>query len=676
MTLEFDRLTRLTSHTIAALRAAGSITTVRAAGSIATLGAAGSLAALFAAGCSVGNSKPPPLAVHITHESVATSTPIVISGDLLAYLADEATSGPGGADYNHDGDIVDSVPVVVNMATAAETIIGVAANSIAFLGSDLYIVVDEAKDNRDWNADGDKTDLVLLHLPPGTATPQFVDLVQPDPHPATPTPRMIAVGTNLFYVSGGPAPTNPETTAIHFISVAAPLTHTPITSDVMAGPLAKPTLIQEQEGMIFVGLNEADEALDLNGDTDMTDSFVLALLDATVTNTAVRNTKCAMANNTGPFRAVRIGTTDWRVGFLVNEAAQGNTNLNDPALFSGTWQPTQCAGHADTDTLDNVLFFISFANWVLDPVSNPPRNTGLVGEKSIAIANGFIATISLESDEGTCDLNGDGDTTDAVVRMTPLVGGTQATNPILPITDTPHIRALFDAPGGTHGLAELTQGSSRVFAIVVHQADDDPTVNWGGQNTFDLVGWLLPTTTSLAPWDFTHGTGNNTHVGASWVGEQLDRSRLDVAFEEAVGGVSINTGGDNDAVDSVPTFAAFNGSNMVFPGVGVAIDAANAGIVASNNFGFFRIDEAADNRDWNGDGDKTDIVLMRVSFTQSTTVVMGTLVPGLARPAIETNFEGAQNGGAFIFNEATFGAGGTDVNGEGSKHPFVAWFHF
>ena len=120
----------------------------------------------------------------------------------------------------------------------------------------------------------------------------------------------------------------------------------------------------------------------------------------------------------------------------------------------------------------------------------------------------------------------------------------------------------------------------------------------------------------------------------------------------------------------------FNGSNLVFPGVAVACEQTNAGIVASNNFGFFRVDEAADNRDWNGDGDKTDIVLMRVSFTQSTTAVMGTLVPGLMRPAIETNFEGGQNGGAFIFNEATLGPGGTDVNGDGTKHPFVAYFHF
>jgi hypothetical protein len=648
MTLEFDTRSRLTS--IAAL-------------------------ALLAAGCSVGNSKPPALAVHLTHESVATSTPIVVSGDLLAFLADEATTGPAGTDWNHNGAVVDSIPVVVNMATASEIIIGVAADSIAFLNSDLYIVVDEAKDDRDWNGDGNKTDLVLLHVPPGTATPQFVDLVQRDPHPATPTPRMIAVGTNLFYVSGGPAPTNPETTAVHFVSVAAPLTHTAITSDVMAGPLTKPTLIMEQEGMIFVGLNEADETLDLNADTDMTDSFVLALLDATVTNTAVRNTKLAMANNTGPFRAARVGPTDWRVGFLVNEAAQGNTNLNDPGLFSMSWQPTQCIGHADTDTNDNVLFYISFANWVLDPASNPPRNTGLVGSKSIAMANGFIATISHEADEGTCDLNGDGDTTDDVVRMTQMLGGTQVTNPILPINDTAHIRGMADTPGGTHGLAELTQGNTRVFAIVVHQADDNPAVNWGGQNTFDLVGWLLPTNAPAA-WDFTHGTGNNTHVGASWMGEQVDRSRLDVAFEEAVGGVSINTGGDNDALDSVPTFAAFNGSNLVFPGVAVACEQTNAGIVASNNFGFFRVDEAADNRDWNGDGDKTDIVLMRVSFTQSTTAVMGTLVPGLMRPAIETNFEGGQNGGAFIFNEATLGPGGTDVNGDGTKHPFVAYFHF
>ena len=140
--------------------------------------------------------------------------------------------------------------------------------------------------------------------------------------------------------------------------------------------------------------------------------------------------------------------------------------------------------------------------------------------------------------------------------------------------------------------------------------------------------------------------------------------------------MSLNPGGDSDTNDSVPTFANFNGSNLVFPGVAVAVQQTNAGIVALNNYGFFRVDEAADNRDWNGDGDKSDIVLMRVSFAQSTSAVMGTLVNGLNGQVIPLQFGVSVNGGAFVFNEAGVGPSGTDFSGDGTIHPFVAYFHF
>lgn len=647
----------------------------------ASLVAGAALAALLG-GCSVPNDKPPALAVHLTHQSVAAGTPIQISGDNLAYLADEATTGTAGTDFNHDGDTLDSVPVVVNLATTAETVIAVQANSIAWLNSDLFFIVDEAKDNRDWNGDGNKTSLVLLHWSAAFPTSQFIDTVAADPNPGAPTPRMIATPGNLFYVSGGPAPTGAHTSTIHFVSAFTPLMHAQVPTDDATASLS-PSLLAVDEGLLFLALNEVTEARDLNNDTDSTDQYVLALLNGTNTTPTIRDTHLAMANGTGPFRAAVTTTpNDWQVGFLVSEAAQGGTNFNNPTVGAAnlpmSWTPPQCVGFDDNDTSDNVLFYILFANWVNDPVANPPRNTGLVGSQEIAMANGFVATISVEADEGTCDLNSDGDTTDHVVRATQMVTGTPAVNPIIPLKDASNIHAVFDVPGGTHGLSELQQGGTRVLVAVVSEAADNKDLNGDGQKTFNLVGWLLPSNPNPNEpvWDFTHSSGNNAFVGASWLGEEPDHARVEIALQEAVNGSTLNPGGDGDALDSVPTFAVFSGSNLVFPGVAVAVQQSNAGITALDNFGFFRVDEAADNRDWNGDGDKNDIVLMRVSFSQSTTAVMGTLLQGLNGPVIPVQFGVTQNGGAFVFNEAGVGGSGSDISGDGTIHPFVAWFHF
>ena len=43
-------------------------------------------------------------------------------------------------------------------------------------------------------------------------------------------------------------------------------------------------------------------------------------------------------------------------------------------------------------------------------------NTGIVGVDRVVAAAGFVGTLSLEADDGPCDLNGDTDTTDRVFR--------------------------------------------------------------------------------------------------------------------------------------------------------------------------------------------------------------------------------------------------------------------
>jgi hypothetical protein len=105
--------------------------------------------ALILAACSVGSSGgTSSFQLHRSHVSVAASTPIVLGGKYVAFLADEATTGPGGTDMNGDTDKIDSIAVVINMTTAVETKLNVAATAMAWIGTELYLVVDESLDGR------------------------------------------------------------------------------------------------------------------------------------------------------------------------------------------------------------------------------------------------------------------------------------------------------------------------------------------------------------------------------------------------------------------------------------------------------------------------------------------------------------------------------------------------
>ena len=400
------------------------------------------------AACSAQSSSDDSFVLHNTTVAVAGTTRMAISGHNLAFLASEATSGPGGTDFNGDGDKIDSIAVAVLMNGHVQYNLGVAALDLAWIGNELYLTVNEALDGRDWNNDMDTNDIVLLHwsIADHPALPTYVDDL-----PSATLPQAIAVGSLLFYTSAT-TPVGAFQSNLNVITTAAPVTGTMIATQDATAELTV-QLYEMQEGLLFLGLDETVNGRDLNGDTDTGDTHVLALLDATIGNGTLRNTGLAVASASGPFRGRRTNTHDWDVGFLVNEADQGNTNLNDPALFDPAWQASQCAAVPDTDTNDNVLHFLNFSAWNANPLTQPPRNSGLAGQQKIAIANGFIACICAESDEGTCDLNQDGDTLDNVVRWTQIVSGTTA--PVLPLNAAANLHALFDCPGGTHGLAEL-----------------------------------------------------------------------------------------------------------------------------------------------------------------------------------------------------------------------------
>ena len=152
------------------------------------------------------------------------------------------------------------------------------------------------------------------------------------------------------------------------------------------------------------------------------------------------------------------------------------------------------------------------------------------------------------------------------------------------------------------------------------------------------IGWIVPGYNGIAQIGLAcrhpRKPGANVQAaGASWIAERAARDRFLVSFQESVFGGSINTGGDADLLDSSPTFPRFDPADvndLDFPGPAVAVNAANPGIEMANNVGFYRVDEAADNRDWNGDNVKNDQVLFRTSLSNNFSKFVGVLnnLPG------------------------------------------------
>ena len=613
-------------------------------------------------GCGGGSNGGSSFFVRDTSVSVAGTTPVEISEAFFAFLADEATTGPGGTDMNMDGDLIDAICIVINTINVEEIILPVAVKEFEWVGADLFLVVDEALDSTDWDGDMATTSEVLLHWEQGLTTPEFVATIS-----TTASPQILGAGSVRLYYHNATTPVGPFMTNLFYVDIGAPTTPVPVMSTDATAELTV-TMLSEEGGLLSCSLDETVEGRDLNNDVDSTDTAVLALLDATDPAGILRSTALAFSSSATP-RAMSTAVSDWLVAFLVDEAAQGATNLNDPVLFSPTWEPVQCDGFEDADAADAVLHFLDFADWNMNPGLNPPVNTGLVGTTRIVMApgtEGFIGTLSLESDEGTCDLNGDGDTTDRIFRYV------RASSPILPPTSAANLHAIADmVPGGVHGMVPLDGR----FVVLVDEAADGRDHNNDPGNDFDILAWVAPDESNLdVAFVFDHsGSATPVFFGATWMDEIPGNSRMVAAIPESVGGGDFND--DLDVIDSVPAFPDFvGGPRLNFPGATIAVVEDNAGSVIVNGTTFFRVDEAADSRDWNNDGDAADIVLLRL-FESTGSPVFVSVLNDLPRPAAEfSTTEAFPEVGVFVIDEAM---AGIDANDDGDvSDRVVRYFRF
>ena len=601
--------------------------------------------------------------VHSTRQAVAISTPILFSGDYFAYLAAESSGSEGSVDLNGDLDSSDSIVTVQQFVTREQTVLGIAARSLAWVGETLFIEVREDEDNRDWDQDTGKgaDEYSLLRWTPGDAEATFVASLE-----AEADPRMLALrGERLVIVESGGPVGGQGTTSLSVIEAAAPELPLPVTTSSDAAAGLNPRLIGEQEGLVFLLLDEASDG-DLNEDADEDDT-ILALLDGSQAASELQVTARAIADESVPYRASATGTGDWLVGFLVDEEGQG-ASLNDRDLFGGVWEPEGCPGVDDLDSDDQVLAFLHFADWVADSVGAPIRNTGLVGRGRVFVAGDYVGTIAYEEDDG-CDLNGDGDELDRVARW--VFAEPDPGTDLEPPGTTDLMLALpeeGDISGPTLGVAELSER----LVILVSEELDGRNHDLNLDEDYNLIAWLDPD--SATSWEFDHGSSSAFFLGATWMDETSARDYVLIAALEEVSGGNFNipagaTGPDMDMRDSVPVIARFN-TTRLFPGlVPVAVRATNAGLTRIGGYVYGRVHEAADSRDLNQDGDLDDELVFRHELASGSTSIMSVLNNIGGRRAVDSDDTlSSPRGAAFIADERDQSK---DFNHDGDKDDFV-----
>lgn len=623
---------------------------------------------LIHAGCGSSSDSDSPT-VRTTEHAAVSQAPLDLGGLLLVYFAAEHLTGPVGTDLNGDGGVADDVAVVVNLSSTTTTVLR-AALAAEIVGDQVYLVVDESLDGTDWNVDADQTDIVLLHWSEAAGVVTFVDVL--DLEPGEP---MVVAGGRLYYSAAPPPLTlDLDESSIRFVDPAAPTTPVAVLNTIGDQQL-EAHILGEDDDLVFLFVDETGGA-DRNDDGDSTDEHVLHLLDGRTAGTRILNVELALQDAAAPIDAFPSTTSGWIVAFLVDEAEQGGTNLNDPLDFNQPLLPAHCVV-PDADAADEVLHFLDFT---LFSGGGAAVSTGIAGRDRVLALAAHVATLTEESDVAPCALNDDGDTTDTIVRWV------ATTTPVAPVVDEDLLIAVEETlPGGAQGLAQLDGR----LVIAADEAEDDD--DFDGRPLVDkiLVGWLDPA--AGGPWDFSHqhptepsfGTGvfdedgdSEPFAGTSWMAKDPVGSRLALTFLEEVPGLnpdvdSLNSNvdcalmlKDTDKTDALPVWVDFEvGPTLDFDGVGFAVDPDNAGIVLAAGLAFFRVSEEDDNTDYNADSDEVDFVLMFNPLTTCGPFPMATSSP-VDQPVIDDGDLGA----AFLSSETQ---AGEDFNQDGDTTDLV-----
>jgi hypothetical protein len=307
---------------------------------------------------------------------------------IAAFFVDEADQD--GTDFNSDSDAFDLVLHVYDVSTAVLTNTQLAsyasAPEVELEDGKAVVRVNEfAQGKTILNGDGDFIDNVLFVHDVVTTAQANVG------YECVSASFAVDAGLVAFRYSeagqgvngNGDADTNDAVFAVYDIAAAT------LTETGFAGPQYSLALDAGYVAFLVVEWQQGDT--DLNGDGD-TDDWVLHLYDHSLQTTS--NLTSASSTNSH-------GIAGGKVAVEVREEEEG-TDLN---------------GDADTD--DAVLLLHEVAGGL-------PTNLGLATGGStwvLGMSDEVLAFRTRESDQGTTDLNGDGDTLDYVGHLRDLSTG-------------------------------------------------------------------------------------------------------------------------------------------------------------------------------------------------------------------------------------------------------------
>jgi len=587
-------------------------------------------------------------------------------GDSFAYLASEAHSN--AIDVNSDGDQIDTFPVAVDASTQTETMISVPARGLVWVGEYLYLDVYEEDGDLDWDLDSLFDARVLMYWTDGMSDPVYVLTLDADADDA-----FLSTGELGVCVPDG-------ATSLAVLSSTDPSVASTVTFDFSGAPTVE--LLDLRDGLLFVGLNETADGQDQNGDGDAVDDKVLALMDVTGDvalgqySEALLSVSLALPSGETPLFAASTAEHDWLLAFFVDEASQDNstgTSLNTVGAVGISFSPCHPID-IDNDIDDEVLHFSYFSELSLGGLT--PKNTGLVGSEAIVHADDFLGTVSIEGDEANCDLNGDGDLNDRVFRW--VRANRVNMSPVLDSTKLHAISELSDQPG--YEIVEFAGMGDR-FVIVVNEVTDGENhdgsdevgqpYDWDGDgyplDNRDLVAWIAPETDGA--WTFHHdSTPDYGWATPTWIAELEGTDRVGIGFSEQSNDEPYDLNNDGDTIDSVPTFAYYDADTgfMEFPGYAIGTDKDEIGIVVLGDWGYYRVSEAENGGDLDGDGDAAGYLLYASNLLTGQTVPVSPL-NFLSGDAVEGEPLNASCA-AFLVSEG--GAVG-DINGDTSTSGFA-----
>jgi hypothetical protein len=526
---------------------------------------------------------------------------VAASPGLVAFQVIEAKQF--AQNLNGDLDIDDEVIHVLDTATGQVRNLGLAGGRPVVDGALVAFAVPEGdQGNTDLNGDGDTTDTVLHVYDARTGITSNLGLAVSEWDLLVGDPLVLAI---VWEAWQNASDLNADGDATDWVAHAYDAASGTTNNLAVAVEISAASRFDAEDGMAAFFVDEADQnGTDLNSDSD---AFDLVLYVYDVSTGVLTNTQLA-SNPSVP----EVQLEDGKAVVLVSEGAQGKTNLNgdgdvkDNVLFVYDVATTAKAniGYAcDSASFDATHSFAVDAGLVVfryseagqgvngngdadmndaiyavyDIAAATLTNTGFAGPQySLALDDGYVAFLVVETHQGNTDLNGDADTDDWVLHL--YDHGTQVTSNLTSASST-----------YSHGVAAGT------VAVQVREEEEGTDLN-GDADTADAV-LFLHAVTGGAPANLGLASG-----GSGWVLAMSDEVLAFRTRESDQGTTDLN--GDGDAVDYVGQL------HDLSTGVTTNLELATETIVVAGATIAFRVNESQQGMtDLNGDSDASDAVL-------------------------------------------------------------------